>query len=129
MRYVKLRMYDTERKGWVMPPSHQEASSMPLVEAFGEVGKYPKILILGEGTGRFILQESTLQYDKNGKEIFEGDIVSLPSYGQRKIVEWGFSSADGEAIGYEKFDLEDAEIIGNIFDNPELMKEKEAERR
>lgn len=65
--------------------------------------------------------------DKNGKEIYEGDILSL-SYSRdttgkdiitfTEEVEWeennGFS-------GWNIPFLESAEIIGNIHDNPELI--------
>jgi uncharacterized phage protein (TIGR01671 family) len=65
--------------------------------------------------------------DKNGKEIFEGDIVRSFSSGKEHIgvVNWNklFSSWHiGEyATLYGSENFSDNEVIGNIHDNPELL--------
>jgi len=61
--------------------------------------------------------------DKNGKEIYEGDIVR----GQHKIIgDWTAKVdflATGIWFGGAKFsEVENYEIIGNIYENPELLK-------
>ena len=72
--------------------------------------------------------------DRNGREIYEGDIVDLrPRYSQPRRIEyrngqWICVDAGGgwitliedEQLGDE---MNDVEVIGNIFDNPELIKE------
>lgn len=71
--------------------------------------------------------------DKNGKEIYEGDIVSRFSDTQRSVVEFEngcFVSIIQLSGGSEPTqeilcnDLDVTEIIGNIYENPELLKEE-----
>ena len=85
------------------------------------------------------LMQSTGLRDKNGKEIFEGDIVQFEDcytetdflYVNTGIVEWSqgsFTITNRDFV--EMGDLLDGEfldvtIIGNVYENPELLEEKE----
>ena len=83
--------------------------------------------------------------DKTEKEIYEGDIVKVKLYkgeeekyfigkveyfGSNFIVdadnnsEYHVYDLDGFGIDY-RYNLEDCEVIGNIYDNPELLEKGE----
>ncbi len=84
--------------------------------------------------GKLALMQFTGLKDKNGKEIYEGDIIEYEkqwwaksddiNYKHREEVSW--NSTDGSyahfAAGDWSVDSADVEIIGNVHENPELLK-------
>lgn len=67
--------------------------------------------------------------DKNGVNIFEGDIIKDVDTGKVFSVEWhvpAFIRVDSRRYFYWDLDLlvESFEVIGNIHDNPELLDRK-----
>lgn len=72
------------------------------------------------------LMQSTGLKDKNGNEIYEGDIIKGP-YDTGII---GYVMVIGEVkydllegFQLKQFDLNRTEILGNVYENPELLKE------
>ena len=71
--------------------------------------------------------------DKNGKLIFEGDIIRHPHFDNAKV-EWNdfhacfmlvFSDSDNREFGEIDMDSKLFEVIGNIHENPDLLENKE----
>ena len=88
--------------------------------------------------GEFLVDENTIcQYtgltDKNGKKIFEGDILRRADETILKTVwndrKYGFAAqcVKGSVLlkdckwGLWEFESDEVEVIGNVFDNPELL--------
>ena len=85
-----------------------------------------------------VIPETIGQYtgltDKNGKKIFEGDIVKCISSFDAKDMVVIFETAEfhlvdcqryknyTECCGYRQFGMMETEVIGNIHDNPELLR-------
>lgn len=93
-----------------------------------------------DGETRRVIPETVGQYtgltDKNGKKIFEGDIIKDHSFtidDFSKVVydteNAQFSLADCDEIcdtmeEWERY-REDYEIVGNVYDNPELVESED----
>lgn len=66
--------------------------------------------------------------DKNGKKIFEGDIVSITDINEKFICVWEKHNFEYEfqsktmSFGICGVHKDEIEVIGNIHDNPELLK-------
>lgn len=93
---------------------------------------------INDGKCEFLIGPETIcQYtgliDKNGKKIWEGDILEghlddkFPEDVTREKVIWHESGWKTEEPGcvdkeyLDEFDTENFEVVGNVFDNPELL--------
>jgi hypothetical protein len=79
------------------------------------------------------LMQSTGLFDRNGKEIFEGDIVKMskdvysePTYYEVVRHRGGAYRLESKQHGCELWLRHtDCEVVGNIYENPELLEDKE----
>jgi len=127
MREIRFRVYIWGRMLDVLEVSWENGTRIhpwdkKAANGFGEV--YQKVS-LNEGE----LMQYTGLKDSRGKEIYEGDILQHESLTQKEVVEWknnmwteeGFMTGYGEWFGT----ADQYEIIGNIYENPKLLEEKQ----
>lgn len=85
--------------------------------------------VVKEDLKNYVLMQSTGLRDKNGKEIFEGDIVKMAKNVYSELTYYEVVRHRGGAYRLEskRYGCElwlrhtDCEIAGNIWENPELL--------
>ena len=130
MKTIKFRAWDKEIHTWLMPSS-KTARNISIFDSYG-------VLSLVDEDDKLVWCQFTGLYDKNGKEIYKGDIVKLKNeFYEVEFCEFGYEghSIYGLCIidKYEAYPLTkswaetELEVVGNIFQNPELLKEQNHE--
>ena len=127
-RPIKFRIWDKEAK------KIRPVNSLHLVtDQDGEwlVECYGKSYVTNEGDHdaaidvirghNFNLMQFTGLHDKNGKEIWEGDIVLFPD-GKKDVVCWYVNYGGFPPFALETRCFADSfEVLGNIYEHPTLL--------
>ena len=127
----KYRAWDSAKKEMFKDTFAITESGQVVVVEQESVASFPDYVFVEH----LVIMQSTGLVDKNGKEIFEGDVVQFEDcseasdflYINTGIIEWcqgGFHVTNRDSVLMEDLldgDSLDVTIIGNIYENPELL--------
>jgi uncharacterized phage protein (TIGR01671 family) len=135
-RRIKFRIWFDKTKAWIHGPN--EVESLDGVNLFGEMILFGELIagVSIEDLNEVEAFQFTGKKDKNGKEIFEGDILKAPEGDEHCVMHqychvwydessamWIVSynhrySETSQPLGY----CSNYEVVGNVCDTPELIK-------
>ena len=128
MRPIKFRAWDKYKK-WIVYDFQNTHDGLWSERNSDEINDYYNYSIFHDFTDEenFKLMQYTGLKDKNGVEVYEGDIVSYFRK-SNSVIEWkdgGFiikRILDGE---YELIQsrIAEIEVLGNVYENPGLLEE------
>lgn len=132
MREIKFRAKMTKTREWVVGSliqqhmrGYKDYFCILILDNFLMSNKI--VAIDQETVGQF-----TGLQDRNGRDIFEGDIVRSTicddfvyevAYDDKRFASFGLRRKQDAFMHYfgEAIEAEECEVIGNVFDNPELL--------
>lgn len=114
MRKIKFRVWDNQNNNWLI---NQRIEDHPVELLYSDHKFYLKHSL--DNLDNYVMQQYTGLKDKSGKEIYEGDIMTFENQegvwkdqvGRNIEVKYPFICGNAHL----------GEVIGNIFENPELL--------
>ncbi len=137
-REIKFRLWDASKK--VM---HDYNQSTFLLQTDGRVNSHELGILEGySNTAQLLPLQYIGRCDIDGMDIYEGDIVevqcdcdigyggSCPHSSERQQIIWDeeglkYDFNNSSQYGLADIDRESMEVIGNIYENPELLEDKQ----
>lgn len=132
MREIKFRAWDKEKEKMLTGMNQYGADEPDFNKAHSSAGAFTRLweaLARFAESDRFILMQYTGLKDKNGKELYEGDVVKWNAVNTNFIstIEW-WKGRDRWIIRNNKYDIgalmvahKKCEIIGNIYQDKHLL--------
>lgn len=127
----KFRIWYVDESRFVKSVYHDHSDCYIFINAmYGNpviLSKYGEEVELDEK--KYIVQQYTGLNDKSGKEIYEGEIVrankqneTLIGFVQYDVLYGGNRLIASDILSFTFYQLTDLQVIGNIFNNQELLK-------
>lgn len=134
-RQIKFRVWDKSLNKYVYTNNGYYICE-------SEMGGYKLVFNLNDNCwkGDYIIQQFTGLLDKNGKEIYEGDLLEIneedkPNYFEDYCHVWYAEFSGSWTVSFNHFHSETCcdcsmvnrkySVIGNIFENPDLLSKNE----
>lgn len=126
MRQIKFRIWDGEK--FYFTTKQIDIFPAGLSDTYGlffKITPNERVETGPSGYGlakKVIIQQFSGLYDKNGREIFEGDVVKIGDRFKQVIFDLGMFYIDeeyGDLVPVSEVD-NIMEVVGNIFENTEL---------
>lgn len=125
MREIEFRAWNKEKKIMCFDNEDDSASYWDGVYS-SEIGLINHSL--KRMRKEYVIMQYTGKKDKNGTKIFEGDIVLVDEYEQEiAIIKWDeecgnfYFELDNLYLTFDEYYANELEVVGNIYDNPELL--------